>query len=241
MADNCWRIRGQARSHDGRRALIGMPGAGRHRRAGQARSRCLTPAWVFGFGGQGSGAPKKRNYRPRRITGQQPEGSRCLASRPISPGGCVALSWRVPGGLRPGEQKGALPEPYGRQIRGLALFAPVAGERQPRPRSHGYGHAVHPFITLPASYARARAAHESPGHMVAQLNVTVCDMPCSWLTRAYPPGLERSLRSDPLEVSRSVFSTALLNLRARRAAVESAACPPSSCASSLRARTSPRL
>jgi len=40
--------------------------------------------------------------------------------------------------------------------------------------------------------------------MVAQLNVTVCDMPCSWLTRAYPPNaLERSLRSEPLEVSRS--------------------------------------
>jgi hypothetical protein len=66
-------------------------------------------------------------------------------------------------------------------------FAPVAGERQLRPRSHGHGHAVHPFITLPAPYARARAAHESPGHMVVQLNVTVCDMPCSWLTRAYPP------------------------------------------------------
>ena len=29
-------------------------------------------------------------------------------------------------------------------------------------------------------------AHESPGHMVAQLNVTVCDMPCSWLTRPDP-------------------------------------------------------
>ena len=92
---------------------------------------------------------RKRNYRPRRITGQQPEGSRRLASRPVSPGGCVAFSWRVPGGLRPGEQKGALPEPYGRQIRGLALFAPVAGERQLRPRSHGRGHAVHPFITPP--------------------------------------------------------------------------------------------
>ena len=90
MVDNCWRIRGQARSHDGRRALIGMPGAGRHRRAGQALSRCLTPAWVFGFGSQGSGAPKKRNYRSRRITGQQPEGSRRLASRPISPGGAVS-------------------------------------------------------------------------------------------------------------------------------------------------------
>jgi len=130
---------------------------------------------------------RKRNYRPRRITGQQPEGSRRLASRPVSPGGCVAFSWCVPGGLRPGEQKGALPEPYGRQIRGLALFAPVAGERQLRPRSHGHGHAVHPFITLPAPYARARAAHESPGHMVVQLNVTVCDMLCSWLTREYPP------------------------------------------------------
>ena len=53
--------------------------------------------------------------------------------------------------------------------------------------------------------------------------------------------LERSLRSDPLEVSRSVSSAALLNLRMKCAAVESAACPPSSCASSLRARTSPRL
>jgi hypothetical protein len=192
-------------------------------------------------GSQGSGAPKKRNYRPRRITGQQPEGSRRLASRPVSPGGCVAFSWRVPGGLRPGEQRGALPEPYGRQIRGLALFAPVAGERQLRPRSHGRRHAVHPFITLPAPYARARAAHELPGHMVVQLNVTVCDMPCSWFARAYSPNaLERSLRSDLLEVSRSV-SSALLNLRAKCAAVESPACPPSSCASSLRARTSPRL
>ena len=90
MMDNCWRIRGQARSHDGRRALIGMPGAGRHRRAGQALSRCLTPAWVFGFGGPGIRRVEERNYRPRRITGQQPEGSRCLASRPISPGGAVS-------------------------------------------------------------------------------------------------------------------------------------------------------
>jgi hypothetical protein len=31
---------------------------------------------------------------------------------------------------------------------------------------------------------------------------------------AYPPALERSLRSDPLEVSRSVSSVALLNLLA---------------------------
>jgi hypothetical protein len=40
-------------SHDGRRALIGMPCAARHPRAGQARSQCLTPAWVFGFGERG--------------------------------------------------------------------------------------------------------------------------------------------------------------------------------------------
>jgi hypothetical protein len=33
--------------------LIGMPRAARHPRAGQARSRCLTPAWVFGFGERG--------------------------------------------------------------------------------------------------------------------------------------------------------------------------------------------
>ena len=158
--------------------------------AGRASAKPVPHASLgLRFRGARDQAPKKRNYPPRRITGQQPEGSRRLASRPISPGGFVALSWRVPGGLRPGEQKGALPEPYGRQIRGLALFAPVAGERQLRPRSHGHGHAVHPFITPPALYARARAAHESPGHMVAQLNVTVCDMPCSWLTRAYPPSI----------------------------------------------------
>jgi len=39
----------------------------------------------------------------------------------------------------------------------------------------------------PAPHAHARAAHESPGDMAAQLNVTFCDMPCSWLTRTAPP------------------------------------------------------
>lgn len=30
----------------------------------------------------------------------------------------------------------------------------------------------------PTPHARARAAHEPPGHMAAQLKVTVCDLPC---------------------------------------------------------------
>jgi hypothetical protein len=47
--------------------------------------------------------------------------------------------------------------------------APVAGERQLRPRSHDHGHPVHSFIALPRH------------------NVTFRDIPCSWLTRAAPP------------------------------------------------------
>jgi len=79
MMDNCWRIRGQARSHDGRRALIGMPGAGRHRRAGQALSRCLTPAWVFGFG-----EPGIRRAEEKELPAA--EDHRAAAGRFASPG-----------------------------------------------------------------------------------------------------------------------------------------------------------
>jgi hypothetical protein len=86
----------------------------------------------------------------------------------------------------------------------------------------------------PQEDTAARSAHPSP-------RITLSDKAAE-RERAHPrSALERSLRSDPLEVSRSVSSAALLNLRAKCAAVESAACPPSSCASSLRARTSPRL
>lgn len=109
-------------------------------------------------------------------------------SRPISPGGSVS---RLAGAFQavydPGSKKAPCWSLTADKSEASHCFAPVAGERQLRPRSHGHGHAVHPFITLPAPYARARAAHESPGHMAAQLNVTVCDMPCSWLTRTAPP------------------------------------------------------
>ena len=219
-----------------------MPGAGRHRRAGQALSRCLTPAWVFGFGEPG--IRRRRKGTTRR--GGSPGSSRkvrvaWLAGR-YRRGALSRLAGASQAVYDPGSKKAPCRSLTADKFEVSHCFAPVAGERQLRPRSHGHGHAVHLFITLPAPYARARAAHESPGHMVAQLNVTVCDMPCSWLTRAYPPNaLERSLRSEPLEVSRSYLLTALLNLRAKCAAVESAACPPSSCASSLLARTSPRL
>ena len=189
MVDNCWRIRGQARSHDGRRALIGMPGAGRHRRAGRKREAGASRQPGSSVSGsQGIRRAERRNYRPRRITGQEPEGSRRLASRPISPGGSVS---RLAGAFQavydPGNKKAPCRSLTADKFEASHCFAPVAGERQLRPRSHGHGHAVHPFITLPAPYARARAAHESPGHMVVQLNVTVCDMPCSWLTRTAPP------------------------------------------------------
>jgi len=86
VAGSCWRIQGQARSCDGRRVLIGMPGAAGHPRAGQARSRASRQPGSSDPGSQGSGAPKKRSYQPRPVTGQQPEGPRRLASRPVSPG-----------------------------------------------------------------------------------------------------------------------------------------------------------
>ena len=101
-------------------------------------------------GSRGSGAPKKGNYRPRRITGQQPKGSRRVAGGRYRRGFCAALSWRVPGALRPGSRNRA-------PCRNLTADrseashcpAPVAGERQLRPRSHGHGHTVHSFIAPP--------------------------------------------------------------------------------------------
>jgi len=105
MVDNCWRIRGQARSHDGRRALIGMPGAGRHRRQGKREAGASRQPGSSVSGSQGPGAPKKRNYRPRRITGQQPEGSCRLASRPISPGAVSRLAGASQVVYDPGSKK----------------------------------------------------------------------------------------------------------------------------------------
>ena len=106
MVENCWRIQGQARSHDGRRALIGMPGAARHPQAGQARSRCLTPAWVFGFGELGIRRAEEKELpaaADHRGSSRKVRGA-WLADR-YRRAFCVALSWRVPGGLRPREQK----------------------------------------------------------------------------------------------------------------------------------------
>jgi hypothetical protein len=120
-------------------------------------------------GSQGSGAPKKRNYRPRRTTGQQPKVSRCLAGGRYRRGFCAALSWRVPGSLDPGSRNRApCPSLTADRFEASHCPAPVAGERQLRPRSHGHGHAVHPFIALPrtacprSSSARVARPHGRP-------------------------------------------------------------------------------
>jgi len=122
MAGSCWRIQGQARSRDGRRVLIGMPGAARAS-AGRASAEPV-PHASLGLRIQGEPGIRhagERSYRSRRITGQQPEGSRRLASRPVSPGGSASRLAARPRRFTTRGADGALPEPYGGQIRGLAL------------------------------------------------------------------------------------------------------------------------
>jgi hypothetical protein len=120
-------------------------------------------------GSWGSGAPEKVNYRPRQITGQQPNGSRRPARKPISPGRpAPRLSWRVPGGWQPGlKERAHCPSLAADRFEASHCPAPVAGERQPRPRSHDRGHAVHPFIGRPAPHAHVRARTEPAVHMAA--------------------------------------------------------------------------
>jgi hypothetical protein len=116
-------------------------------------------------GARRSGAPKKMNYRPRRIT----RGS----SRKVRDawlGGryrwvfCAALGWRVPGGLRPRAPKAApCPSLTADRFEASHCPAPVAGERQSRPRSHDHGHAVHPFIAPPGRCRRSREGDPAMG------------------------------------------------------------------------------
>jgi hypothetical protein len=66
-------------------------------------------------------------------------------------------------------------------------LAPVTGGRQPRPRSHDHGHAVHPFTALPPTTCPRPGQHtDSAGHMALAFRGTFRDRSRSWLTRAEP-------------------------------------------------------
>lgn len=119
--ENCWANSG-TRGHHGRRALIG--GAIRGQASASRASAKPVPHASLGL--------RIRGARIRRAEEKELPAAadhRAAAERFVTPGRrpdrrgfCAAPSWRVPGGLRSREQKpGALPEPYGRQIRGLAL------------------------------------------------------------------------------------------------------------------------
>jgi hypothetical protein len=87
-----------------------------------------------------------------RSSGQQPNGSRRPASRPISPGRSAPRSGRR---VQPVDNPGCKERAPCRNLAADRFEAshspsPVAGGRQPRPRSHDHGHAVHLFIALPA-------------------------------------------------------------------------------------------
>lgn len=156
-------------SHYGRRALIGMPCAARHPQAGSAKP---VPHASLGLRIRGARDQARRRKELPAATDHRGSsrkvrdawlGGRCRR------GFCATLSWRVPGGLPPRAQNRA-------PCRSLTADrseashcpAPVAGERQLRPRSHDHGHAVHPFTALPrtacprSSSARVVRPHGRP-------------------------------------------------------------------------------
>jgi hypothetical protein len=110
-------------SHDGRRAPYRDAVCGRAS-AGRASAKPV-PHASLGLRIRGT---RDQARRRKGTTGrggspgqQRKVRDACLGGH-IARGFCVALSWRVLGALRPWEREpSALPEPYGRQIRGLVL------------------------------------------------------------------------------------------------------------------------
>jgi len=158
MVKICWLI--PRCSHYGRRALIGIRCAAGHPQQGNHEIGALRQPGSSNSGSWGSGAPEKVNYRPRQMTGQQPNSSRRPARKPIPPGrSAPRLAGASQAVDNPGPKERA---PCGSlaadRFEASHCPSPVAGGRQPRPRSHDHGHAVHSFISLPAPHAHARAA-----------------------------------------------------------------------------------
>jgi hypothetical protein len=139
--------------------------------AWQVRNRCLMPAGVFESGKPGIRRGESQ-LRPRQMTGQQPNGSRRPARKAISPGrSAPRLSWRVPGGWPPRAQVRVPRRSLAAdRFEASRCLAPVAGGRQPRPRLHDRGHAVHPFTALPRTTCLRPGQRTEPAdHMAPRI------------------------------------------------------------------------
>jgi hypothetical protein len=191
-----WKIAGECRdtrplpqpSPDRALCAAGHPRAGK-REAGARASLGLRMR-----GARDQARRRKGNCRPRRITGQR-EGSRRLASRPVSPGFCVRLAGASRAAYNTGPRNRA---PCRSLTAGRSeasrCFAPVAGERRLGPRSHGHGTAVHPCIAPPPHRMPALGQRTSrPATRPPSSTSLPVTCPCSWLTRTAPfcPGTER--------------------------------------------------